>query len=300
MAVLPFQALDSNGKPIDIESRLLIDNLSLLSSEQTESPVQIARRQVLSELGKTDLDLVSSALIDIDLPHHGFGREDGSIDFAKLWAVSPKELCSKFINCDAVLYGRLLRWDRSYYGIQSVNTVALELKLVSAKDGKILFESSGEDSESRGITKGPTGFSSLIVEPVRGLDSQIIVELSQETVRKMLEPLRVKKRPQFLDTAPPSLYATSHDSLTGTLTPTKPLVVVAYGTPSNIASFSIGSALRNVPMIETVPGHYYGEYLPLPEESFSAEPVVVRLLDEYGRQTSQEVAIRKVSLAASR
>lgn len=296
VAVLPFQAVDASGKPIEIEARLLIDNLSLVSSEQKETPVQIARRQVLAELGRTNLDLVSSALIDIDLPHHGFGRTDGSIDFGKLWATSPKELCSKFITCDAVLYGRLLRWDRSYYGLQTVNTVGLELKIVSARDGKVLYEASGEDSESRGITKGPTGFSSLLVEPVRGLDSQIIVDLSQQTVQKMIEPLKSQQRPKFLETAPPSIYASSHDSQSGRLSPSAPLIVVAFGSPAAQASFSIGDKILDLPMLETLPGHYYGEYLPLAGESFAPQSVLVKLSDEYGRSSIQEVAIRKVGL----
>lgn len=285
VAVLPFSAVDESGKPLEVEGRLLIDNLSLVSSDQADTPVQIVRRQVLSELAKTDLDLVSSALIDIDLPHHGFNLPDGKVDTQKLWRTDPKDLCSKFLNCDAVLYGRLRRWNRSYYGVQSVSRVEIELRLVSAKTGKLLFQTTGEDSDSRGLTKGPTGFSSIIIEPVRGLDSQILVDLSAATVKKMLQPLHSEKRPEFLDTAPPSIYAASHDEPASG----EPLVVVLYGSPDSRAEFSAGAPARAVPMIETVPGHYYGELLPRPGETIAAEPMTVRLTDRYGRVTSQRV-----------
>ncbi len=298
VAVLPFLAVDEGGKPVLLESRLLIDNLSLVSTDQPQTPLQIVRKEVITGLSDSGLDLVSTALIDIDLPHHGFALADGSLDTAKLWATNPKELCTAFLNCDAVLYGKVTRWDRTYYGIQSNNTVGVNLKMVAAKDGKVLFESRAEDSESRGVTKGPTGFSSLLIEPVKGLDSQIIVDLSRTTVRKMLAPLRTTNRPKFLETAPPSIYAASHDAVNGKVAPSRRLVVVMYGTGDSAATFSIGSVVSGLPMVESSPGHYYGEFLPLPGEKFDPQTITVRLSDQFGRSTEQPLLERLVRLEA--
>jgi hypothetical protein len=163
VAVIPFVSVDSKGEFSADESRLIVDNLSLVSKDQAQSPAQIVRKQVLQELKKTGLDLLSTALIDVDLPHNGFAKNGTSIDLQKLYKTSAADLCTKFLNCDAILYGRIFEWDRSYYGIQSVNSVGIDLQLVSAKTGKTLFSSRASDSESRGLTQGPTGYSSLVL-----------------------------------------------------------------------------------------------------------------------------------------
>ena len=98
VAVLPFVAVDSEGKFIPGESRLIVDNLSLLSKELEQSPQQIVRKQVLIQLKESGLDLLSTALIDIDLPHNGFALKDGTLDLEKLYNTNPKELCSKFLK----------------------------------------------------------------------------------------------------------------------------------------------------------------------------------------------------------
>ena len=297
VAVLPYSAVDSQGKPHELESRLLVDNVSLISSEVTESPTQILRKLTLAELERSGLDVLAAALIDIDLPHHGFGKDDGSLDLEKLYRTSPQDLCTHFLTCDAVMYGNVRKWDRTYLGLQSINTVALDLKLVSARDGKVLFETSAEDSESRGLTKGPTGISSLVLEPIKGLDSDIIAGLARNLVAQMLVPLDVKKRPEYLASAPPAVLAVSHDApSSGTLSRKQPMVVVMFGTPGSQASFSIGTSVQNIPMVERSPGHYYGEYLPLVSDKFTAAEVKVFLADKFGRTTQQSVARTAVSL----
>jgi hypothetical protein len=48
-------------------------------------------------------------------------------------------------------------------------------------------------------------------------------------------------------------------------------------------------------MLERAPGHYIGEYVPLPEDSLSSQYVVVSLKDEFGRSTSQKLAKTPIS-----
>ena len=298
VAVLPFVSIDEKGQIVPEEGRLLIDTLTLVSRKQEETPAQIVRRQVLTELQKTSLDLVATALIDIDLPHHGFALKDGKLDMKRIYETKPIELCTKFLNCDAVLYGKVRKWDRSYYVAQTFNSVTIELELVSAKTGKVLYSASGDDTDSRGILKGPTGYSSLVLEPIKGLDSDIIVELSRNVVHKIVEPLDSKRRPQFLEAAPPSIFAVSHDGRNGNLGRGAPLVVVMYGSDGQNAGFSIGNSIERVPMIERAPGHYYGEYIPLPSDSFSKQPVTVYLTDKYGRTTERAIPKGDLTLAA--
>jgi len=298
VAVMPFVSIDDQGKIVEQEGRLLIDTISVVSRKQEETPPQIVRRQVLTELQKTNLDLVATALIDIDLPHHGYALSDGKLDMKRIYETKPNEICEKFLNCDAILYGKVRKWDRSYYVAQSVNSVAIDLELISAKTGRVLYTASAADSDSRGILKGPTGYSSLVLEPIKGLDSDIIVDLSRNVVQKMITPLDSKRRPQFLEAAPPSIFAASHDGRTGTLAHGEPLVVVMFGSEGQNAGFSIGNSVERVPMIERAPGHYYGEYIPLPSDSFSKQPVTVYLTDKYGRTTERPIPKHELTLAA--
>lgn len=298
VAIVPFAQVDSSGNVIEDTGTLLVDHVVLISDAPDKNPPQFVRKIVQSELQKSSLDLVSSLLIDIDMPHHGFAHPDGSLDLKKIQNVDPRELCTHFLNCDAVLFGKVFRWDRSYYAIQSVNSIGIELTLVSARDGKVLFSARAEDSESRGLTKGPTGFSDLVIEPIKGLDSDIIAELARKTIKDMLSPLRASSRPGFLNSSPPSLYGSAHDARSGRISPQSPLMVVLYGTNEQTASFSIGDVIRDIPMIERTPGHYSGEYYPLASDSFTAQTVRVSLTDQYGRKTVQEVGPGPVSLRA--
>lgn len=286
VAVLPFIIKDSKGKIIQKEGRLLLDNFGLISSAVEETPTQIARKQVIAELEKSSLDLVSSTLIDIDLPHHGYAKPDGTLDLERIWQIPPSEICSGFLSCDAVLYGTVTKWDRSYYGIESVNRVAIDLKIVSAKPGAaVLYEASGQDSESRGITKIPTGFSSVFIEPIIGLDSEIISKLSNSIIQKILAPLVIANRPAFVNSSAPAIYASSHDGAKRRITKTEPLIVVLFGSEGAQSSFSIGSAIESVPMIERSPGHYYGEYVPLKTDRFKDQKIQVSIVDSAGRKS---------------
>ncbi len=296
VAVLPFVQLDQANKIVKSESRLFTDNLDLDSDKSDLSPAQIVRQAALAELSESGLDLVSSALVDIDLPHRGLASSDGSIDLDKLLKTDPKQICNDFLNCDALLYGTIKRWDRSYYGVQSVNSIELELKLVSVLTNRVLFLATAKDSESRGITKIPTGISSVVLEPLRGLDSEIIEQLAQQMVAKMLKSLRSDSRPAFLESAPPVLYATSYYPEVPVIERSQPFIVLAYGSTNQAVTFSIGTAIKNIPMIERSPGHYYGEYLPLDLDRFSKSEVRVEIRDRYGRKSHESVALGAVSL----
>lgn len=297
VAVLPFYQVNGKGEIIEADPDMLIDNVTLVSDKLKDTPARFARKAVRAELANTSLDLVNQNLVDSELVHHGFAKEDLTFDLPKIISASPREICSHLLNCDAVLYGRITEWDRNYYGLQSTSEVGIELKLVSAHEGqKVLFEAKAEDSDSRGLTKVPTGYYSLVVEPIRGLDNQILVDLATATIKKMLAPLNVTTRPEFLKSSPPSIYASAHDAGDGSLQRGKHLTVLMVGSPKREASFSIGSAIENVPMAEHESGHYIGEYHPLSSDRFENVPIYVTLTDQFGRSTRQKLGRSSVTL----
>lgn len=294
VAVLPFSQVDDKGNIISDDPNIFLDKIALVSRKLEDTPPVYVQKLVQSELQRTGLDLVTPALVGAQLAHHGFGKAP-LYNQEKITRTSAKELC-ELLSCDALLFGTVTAWDRSYYGIQSVATVGVDLKLVRAADGKQLFTASGKDSDSRGLTKGPTGFSSLVLEPIRGLDNDIIAGLAQRTVATMLKPLALQNRPEYLNSSPPAIFASSHDVNSGEISRKSPMTVVLLGTGKKSASFSIGKAIEEIPMIEKDAGHYIGEYYPLEIDHFQDEPVAVYLTDEFGRTTEQKVGVGPVSL----
>jgi hypothetical protein len=295
VAVLPFVQVNDKDEIVESDPNLLIDNVGLVSSKLQQTPPEFVRALVQNELAKTSLDLVAPAVVDAQISHHGY-VDQKKLDLKKLYATDSKELCAKLLYCDALLYGKVTKWDRSYYGIQSVTTVAVDLKLISGRDGKVLFTSSGEDSDSRGITKGPTGFSNLVIEPLKGLDSELVTDLARGIVKKLVSPLKVESRPEFLQTSPPAILASAEDSDDGRIPRNGRLTVLLLGTAKKKASFTIDQVADHIPMIERDSGHYVGYYYPLPSDTFSNRPIFVDLTDEFGRTTRQKLGRIDVSL----
>lgn len=293
VAILPFYQEDAGGiREEKFDSELLVDNLPLVSSKLKASPASTVQSFVQERLKKTGLDTVSPGYVQAQLGHHGFVIEK-KLAVKKILETSPKRLC-ELLLCDAVLYGKLTRWTRSYYGVQSVNTVGIDLKLVRAADNKVLFESSGEDSQRRGLTGLPTGFSSIAVEPILGLDNAEIVALSEEIVEKVMKPLYVSNRPEYLNSMGPAIFGATHTGKSAPPSEQHPLTVLVLGTPKVQGFFTVGKSGSRVPLFEQEEGHYVGEFVPL--DSASKEnggDIFVTLRDSFGRKA--ELTIPKKS-----
>ncbi|MCO6431095.1 MAG: hypothetical protein J5J00_09565 [Deltaproteobacteria bacterium] len=298
VAVLPAAQVDEKGQVMEPDNDYLIDNVALISARLKETPAAFVRNLVQNELTKSGLDLVSPAVVDANLSHSGYDdlKANPPYNLEKILNSDPKEICSRVLSCDAVVYTKITDWDRNYYGIQTVNSVGVEITIVSASDGRVLFRTTASDSESRGLTKGPTGISDVVLEPIRGLDNEIITDLARRTVSKMLAPLKVENRPEFLQSSPPAIYASAHDARGGTLSTSEPLIVVASATPKQDMFFSIGNIIENIPMVERDSGHYIGKYLPLSTDSFNDQPVYVAVTDQFGRVTKQKIGTGAISL----
>ncbi len=294
VAILPFAYLDSDGKIMDLDGELAIDQVALVSSELGERPTQLVRNAVQRELSRTAFDLIPYPVIEGAIVHNGLSKGLAP-DLEKIYNIKPSEL-SELLDADAILYGKITAWDRSYYGLQTINRVGIELKLINPRTGKELFSAKAEDTDNRGLSKGPTGWTSLAIEPIKGLDNDVISALTARVVKKMIEPITVPKRPAVIETSPPSIFASATDAKNGVIKPGEPLTVLMFGSPENTAVFSIGTTVENVPMIEIDKGHFIGEYYPLPGEKFENEQVVVYLKDRYNRSAQQKVGVEPVSL----
>ncbi len=298
VAILPFYQVSEGRHVTATDTNTLLDDIPLLSVRLEESPAEYVKDAVETALDSSGLDLVPTGYVNTQLSHHGY-RNKGVTDFQKLLKVSPKALC-EILLCDVLLYGKVTEWDRSYYAIQSVTTVGVELMMIRANDGKVVYNAIGHDQTSRGITKIPTGLSSIVIEPILGLDNEIIKDLARNVSEKLVAPLSLKTRPEALKTAAPTILASSHDAVSGTISRNEPLTVVMLGSAGKNASFSIGKVIVDIPMNELDPGHYIGDFYPLSSDTFKGEQVTVRLGDDVGRISEQRVGVSTVTLSASR
>ena len=294
VAVLPFAQIDSEGKFLaDNADVFLVDHILGLSKASKKSPARIVQEITTQELALSNLEILPGRLVEGLLLHDGYSKGE-HLDVEKLHHTSASVVC-KILACDAVLYGTISEWDRSYYGIQSVNSIAFKLKLVRANDGKTIFSSKVEDSESHGLSQGPTGYASLILEPIKGLDSEAIEQLASKNVKAAVAPLVSKSVASEMEMAP-YLVSGAHSVSMQMLSRTEPLTVMAFGSPKNSAYFSIGNYIKNIPMKEVSPGHYLGLYLPLVEDKFNDQEIKVVLIDKSNRRISLKIKPGPVSL----
>lgn len=174
IAVLPFkinpeieaqkEGLNVKKEKIPPTKNLILDHLS--SSETLNDvntyPTRYLRRLVEDELLKTNLSVVSPAIVEIELAHNGYQNQNGEFMTDKIHKSSPQELC-KILACDIILRGEIKDLSRSYYGVESVSRVELGITILSARSGKTIFTSVAKDTHRAGLTGGPTGISSIIL-----------------------------------------------------------------------------------------------------------------------------------------
>lgn len=294
--VLPFVELDSNDEIVQPDAEYFVDGIPLVSERLEEDPPELLRQMVQTALEGSAQTVLAPYLVNVELPHHGFGRADGSFNLKKIYSVAPKELCRHFLDCDAVMYGYVTDWDRSYYGIQTVNAVGLRLKILSARTGKQIFSSEIEESSGRGLSGGPTGFSDLVIEPLKGLDSKEITEVARRVAEEAVSPLMVGRSANVKGLpSPPSIYAVAH-TVSNDVEGGSRVHVLVFAAPHLRATFSIGEGVVGIPLFEVEPGNYIGEYRALPNEAFSNATVSVVCQDDQGRATEQTSGSGTLSL----
>src|SRR5687768_12524613 len=81
IAVLPFGQVDENGKLVRVDENYLIDNVVVVSTKLKQTPAQFVQSLVQSELGKASLDVITPAIVEAELLHHGFDKTtNGAVD----------------------------------------------------------------------------------------------------------------------------------------------------------------------------------------------------------------------------
>jgi len=142
-----------------------------------EAPVRL-RKLVYARLGGPGSDRVDSAL-------KGMGISEGG----QLGAVTPAEIGAA-VGAAALVYGKVEAFDYQNLGFVRRKIVRLKLKVVSAADGAVLWESTGEGRSSDATVKETEGkkrfFEGIVEQAAEKLLRMPLHEESQRAVNEVL------------------------------------------------------------------------------------------------------------------
>lgn len=201
------------------------------------------RTDVIAWLLQTDVEVVDAWHTDTQLTHAGIAAAA-----AQDHGNAPRIAAA--LGVDAVLFGDVTRWNRSYYVVQSLAEVGLRLDLVDA-GGRVLFATEREETLGAGLAGGPTGYVSAITEPIAGLGNQKLRELTRSVTRNAVADLNGGELGVVAGAGAPKLtvvgLAAMHD---GAFRAGERVDVVAVGTPGCEVRFDLGRLRTQVPTQE--------------------------------------------------
>lgn len=218
----------------------------------------------------------SAPYVDVELAvvDEGIVRLERSTG-ARAVSVSPQEIC-RAIGCDGLLFGRVTDYQRSYAGVYSRLRAEAEIWLVDARTGKELARvTQAVEYHGGGVPLTPLGaiMSALSAAANTGAlqENRMVAELAEKLVEKM--PVRAD--------APavrrPPIKELITNAAEGPFGRGRIVRVGLQGEPGAVGTFDIGNFRKGLPMRETQPGVYLGEYAVLPGDSTVDMPIVAYL-----------------------
>lgn len=279
VAILPFENKSSGDSYISKPFAAGINYLPLIGGDDQIAPASLMREKFSANLRSTNLNPILNTTVDIAL------TENKLYDIQTLKSMDLRRL-EDMLDVDAVIFGEVTHWDRSYYVAESSVTIGLHVKMVDVTNNQLLWEHHFVDSERRGLTKVPTGYVSAGLEPLRGLSNSLFVELSDDVTRRVVDSIRPEKQSEFMDvTFPVIVNATFQiDSQKNEI------LVFAIGDENVSAFFSFGNTSEQIPMSEVSKGQYIGRYQFRTLEKHHQEKVVVRFVNKYGQRAAFFIA----------
>lgn len=244
----------------------------------------VMQRALLALLAGSPLNMEEQWVTRTELAHAGFSMS----------ALQDRQRAREFaelLHVDALLYGEVYEWDRSYYGLQSTQSVGLRVWLIDGATGEELAFAERWRREGAGLSGGPTGYFSVATAPIQGLASSTLSFLAIQVAYDIAEDLLGGAPPQSFDFAnargtSPRLSVVAADPLGDPgLAAGERLQVVAVGTAGSRVSFDLGGYRTRVPMLEVDSAAdprggrstYVGHYVVQAGEELAASPIRVHI-----------------------
>ena len=201
----------------------------------------------------------------------------------KLYELKPGEVCGA-IGCDGLVYGKVIDFGKVYALVYSQLSIEAEVWMVNAKTGKEVFRirDSAKFHEG-GVPISPLGVIMTAISTALNLRDiqqiRLVSELAYKINEKIPSPegVAAEQRPVVKE-----VLTNAKESPFG-----KGKIVRAglEGDKELVATFSIGNFKKGIPMKETKPGIYMGEYLVMPGDNTRDMPIIVSLKKPGGYET---------------
>ena len=95
------------------------------------------------------------------------------------------------LAADALLRGSVTTWGRTYWVVQSWVKAGMQLDLIDAASGDVIWSKKQISRRQAGILKGPTGYQSVVTAPLMGLRTRNLEQVAHRLARDMAEALGV-------------------------------------------------------------------------------------------------------------
>ena len=192
----------------------------------------------------------------------------------KVSDLQPQEVCQA-IGCDGLIFGTVTDYTRTYAGIYSQLGATAEIWMVDARTGnEVVRVKDSVNYFEGGIPLSQLGAIMTAFTTAANLrelqELRMVNELSHKLVKNIPEPDGTAvRRPEIRE-----VLTNVVDSPFGR----GDIVRVGLeGEQGNVAVFDIGNFKRGLPMKETQPGVYLGEYAALPGDDARDMPLIAYL-----------------------
>ncbi|MBI4709903.1 MAG: DUF799 family lipoprotein [Nitrospirae bacterium] len=189
--------------------------------------------------------------------------------------IKPEEICQA-LGCDGVVYGRITDYKKVYAAVYSQLGAEAEIWIVNTKTGKdILRIKDSVRYHEGGVPTSPLGAIMTAVSTAMNIREiqqvRLVNELSYKFNERIPSPkgLKTEDRPLIKE-----ILTNVKEGPFG-----KGRIIRAglEGEPGLVATFDIGNFKKGLPMKETKPGIYMGEYLVMPGDNTKDMPIIASL-----------------------
>ena len=158
--------------------------LAILPLNGKKEGAEFFREALHATLMDTGLNISEKFVVDGIIKKNGWNTPE------QLFAIPPQKL-GEALGADALLYGKVTKWNKYYAIIHSTLVVGLELKLVDARTGELLWTGEQLDNKFEGLIKIPTGIISAIVSPLIFVgEKSHLNSLASKVAKEITESLR--------------------------------------------------------------------------------------------------------------
>jgi hypothetical protein len=148
-----------------------------------DKAAETLRQYLAASLQESPFDVVELQRTDAALKT--FGWTQG----APLPSDLPLAEVAHALDADVVLHGTVTNWGRTYAVVESWVKAEVQVELIDAQSGEVIWSDKKKNSRTAGLLKGPTGYKSLATSALSGLKSSHLERVANHLTREVVEGL---------------------------------------------------------------------------------------------------------------